>query len=1170
MTRIAIAGFGFMGRMHYGNWKRIRGAKVVAICDANLGQLKTVAGGNLAGADTSTDFTGVAVYDDYARMLAAGGFDAVDLTLPTPLHRDLSVAALKAGYHVLCEKPMALSTADCDAMLAAARRAKRTLLVAQCLRFWPEYVALRKLILSGKYGRVVAAEFHRSSNPPEAKGGHAWYLDAKQSGGCLLDLHIHDADMIQFLFGKPRGVAARTHRRADGVLDHAHLVYDYPDMVVSATASWSNAKTLGFEASFRVTLEKASVVFDPKRPEPYLVYPAAGKPFAPKVPKTGAYEAEQRYFVDLLAGRADASLLTARDARDAVALVERAARTQSARRGPARNSIVGRHLMRMAYIVVGIALCAGAVCAGRPKDFDFAAEAAKGNVRLVGGVYTNASEAARQVTGDADGLRFRFDPLQMAPGPRWCTVDVRGDLQPGDWLGSRVRLVMRRRPFRNVTRQMAVNFTDRDGETFQYLPSQVEQMPSENLLACTFEVRTAHNGCWGGGDRANKVPDPPLRFTSLNGHFASGGRYAEMTLVRFEVLPPVTPQARTVSYRAPVSVDTTYPGAAPFPAADELVFRLPSGTEGGMTLTLSANSKGSVGQGERLRFQGRAVGQEVRFATDLPYDGRYSFLSLTCGDVALRPVSAEGLFRRPAAEVPELDVETGNRLHLVRREKPGERAVVTVRNPAQREMSWKGALRFSDVFGREIRRPLDLTVPAGGTVRLDAPELPAKGLWFVDAEVTGPDGSTARKSTRFAVVDLHERTPVVEKPAFRFGIHYHGTYYLPDLVDPTIDALVAAGAKFTRTDYSFMFADIARPDGSRDWSKSDDLLKRLRDAGLALEIIVGGTPRWAVDPEVLKARAGLRRPGCLPSRPGLFRAFCRDFAARYGRQIDYYEIGNEWDLTSPDLLKPDEALRMQREAYEGVHAGFPAACVTPNGWAGASSRRLTSPKDNPGLIETFAEHPELYDAWALHCHGAFEDYVARIQDEFLPLRAKTGLGTRPWISGETAQTTFGGDEIRVARTVWAKTLYAWAWGARDYIWYNLRATGWLEGSEPGYGLMTASLHPRAGYASFAALTAIFQGLAFDARLVSRDNLHLFRYKGEKGAFRGVVLAGWDWDAETPRTVRIRTDAACAERSDYMGNRTPVPVVDGVVTFALGADPQALLLPGAARAEMLLE
>ena len=83
-----------MGRMHYGNWKRIPGAKVVAICDANLAQLNNVSGGNIAGADASTDFTGVAIYDDVGKMLAAGGFDVVDVTLPTPLHPDVTVAAL--------------------------------------------------------------------------------------------------------------------------------------------------------------------------------------------------------------------------------------------------------------------------------------------------------------------------------------------------------------------------------------------------------------------------------------------------------------------------------------------------------------------------------------------------------------------------------------------------------------------------------------------------------------------------------------------------------------------------------------------------------------------------------------------------------------------------------------------------------------------------------------------------------------------------------------------------------------------------------------------------------------------------------------------------------------------------------------------------------------------
>ena len=830
--------------------------------------------------------------------------------------------------------------------------------------------------------------------------------------------------------------------------------------------------------------------------------------------------------------------------------------------------------MKTAFALFCAVLVSCGVAAAEPRGFDFAVEAARGGVRLVGGVYTNAAARAGQIGTTKDGWRLHFDRAQMEARPNWCTVNVGGNLQHGDWLGRDVRLVMRRVPFRNVTKQMAVNFTDRDGETFQYLPREIRVDEIANEIVCTFRVSAAHNGCWGGDGKANKRPDLPLRFTSLTGHFVSPRGKGEMTLVRFEVAEPVSETARTVCHRMPISVDTTYPGAEPFPAADELVFRFAEAHTGSATLTLYANSTGSAKQGEALRFTGGMNGREIRFRTNLPYEGRYEFGELKFADMKVSPriVSAEGVFRQTAAEVMRLDVETGNRLHIVRAEKANERAVATVHNPAQKALRWTAELVFSDVFGKRLVVPFDREVAAGETVRVPAPELPAKGLWFIDAEVKGEDGSTARKSTRFAYIDLHERTPFTEKPKFRCGIHYHGTYYLPDLVDPTIDALVAAGAKFTRTDYSFMFSDVmSMPEAidnpaARQWAQADDLLKRMRAAGLSLEIIIGGTPGWAVDSARREATRGLRRQGCLPSRPGLFKTFCRAIAERYGTAIDYYEIGNEWDITPPGILTDEEALRMQREAYEGVHEGCPKACVTPNGWAYASSNRLSAEKHHPGMIETFAAHPELYDAWTLHCHGAFEKYVSQIQDEFLPLRAKTGLATRPWLSGETAQTSFGGDEILVARTVWAKMLYAWAWGARDYIWYNLRATGWLEGSEPGYGLITASLHPRAGYASFAAFTTIFQGLDFDARLLSEGNLHLFRFRGEKGDFRGLVLAGFDWEAETPRRMRLRTDAKRAEVSDYMGNRTEIPVVDGEVEFVLDANPKALLLAGATRAE----
>src|SRR5690606_26486370 len=96
--RIGIVGFGFMGRMHYGYWKKQRGVKVVALCDSNLAQFtEGVEGGNLEGADNSTDYGDAVIYDDFDRMIQEADLDAISLTLPTPLHLPLSLKALKAG-----------------------------------------------------------------------------------------------------------------------------------------------------------------------------------------------------------------------------------------------------------------------------------------------------------------------------------------------------------------------------------------------------------------------------------------------------------------------------------------------------------------------------------------------------------------------------------------------------------------------------------------------------------------------------------------------------------------------------------------------------------------------------------------------------------------------------------------------------------------------------------------------------------------------------------------------------------------------------------------------------------------------------------------------------------------------------------------------------------------
>ena len=324
MKRIAVVGFGFMGRTHYGAWKKCRGARVVAVCDANLAQLTAKVVGNIKGMARNDPLPkSVRIYDDFDKMMKTGGFDIVDITLPTVLHPKCTIAALKAGYHVLCEKPMALNLRDCNRMLAAARASGRQLLVAQCVRFFPENAYVRELVRSGRYGKVIAADFTRFIAPPKwSPKGADWFLDEKKSGGVLLDAHVHDADYILGTFGRPQTVLATFHRNVRGFVDHTTATYRYGDSLITSDSSFAAASSLLWDASGRVFFEKATVYFGPFYKKPLTVYPEGGKPFSPKLAKTTGYESEIRYFLSQVERGRPGNILTAADARDAIAILE--------------------------------------------------------------------------------------------------------------------------------------------------------------------------------------------------------------------------------------------------------------------------------------------------------------------------------------------------------------------------------------------------------------------------------------------------------------------------------------------------------------------------------------------------------------------------------------------------------------------------------------------------------------------------------------------------------------------------------------------------------------------------------------------------------------------------------------------------------------------------------
>jgi predicted dehydrogenase len=321
MIRVGIVGLGMMGRTHYEAYLRLPDAQVVAVADHNparaAGDLTGTAGNVLPGGLNRLPMDRIRGTTDPTELFAMPDVDVVDICVPTPAHAELAVAALRAGKHVICEKPLALSAADAKSVADAARRASGSFMPAMCMRFWPQWEWLKRAVEERRYGAVRSATFRRVASMP---GG--WYRDGEQSGGAILDLHIHDADFIYHLFGAPRAVFSRGYTKTSGRIDHVVTQYLYDQgPLVSAEGGFCFAGGFAFRMQYTVNFESATADFDLARPEQLLVY-HDGAAKAIECPAGYGYERELRYFFDCVANGRRPTRVTAADAVRAIEMVE--------------------------------------------------------------------------------------------------------------------------------------------------------------------------------------------------------------------------------------------------------------------------------------------------------------------------------------------------------------------------------------------------------------------------------------------------------------------------------------------------------------------------------------------------------------------------------------------------------------------------------------------------------------------------------------------------------------------------------------------------------------------------------------------------------------------------------------------------------------------------------
>jgi len=315
-----------MGATHIKAYLNIPGARLGAICDsARLpvnGDLSGIAGNIGGGKPLHLDMTRVKAYSKFDDLLADPAIDLVDICVPTPQHHPLCLAALQAGKHVVCEKPMARTSAQCRDIVAAAAKAKGFFMPAMVMRFWPEWAWLKNAIDKKTYGKVLAARFRRVSPPPAwSKAG---YLKGEESGGALLDLHIHDTDFVQYCFGRPRGVYSVGTTRFSGATDHVVTSYLVAGGIpITAEGSWLMTEGFGFKMEYTVNFEKATLDYDSGRgADAFKLYVDDQKTIVSPWANENGYEMELRHIIQCIQQGTAPTIVTAADGLSAVEICE--------------------------------------------------------------------------------------------------------------------------------------------------------------------------------------------------------------------------------------------------------------------------------------------------------------------------------------------------------------------------------------------------------------------------------------------------------------------------------------------------------------------------------------------------------------------------------------------------------------------------------------------------------------------------------------------------------------------------------------------------------------------------------------------------------------------------------------------------------------------------------
>ena len=251
MTRFAIVGCGRIAQRHAEHISNQ--GKLVAVCDILPG--KAIALGEKYAAKT---------FDSLDEMIGSGvAVDVVSVCSPNGLHAEHSIKALKAGFHVLCEKPMALSVSDCASMINAAERANKRLFIVKQNRFNPPVEAVKKLIDQEKLGKIYSIQLNCFWNRNEDYYKNSWKGTKDMDGGTLFTQFSHFIDLLYWFVGDVESVSARTgnfhHQGLIEFEDTGMVILKFLNGAIGTVNYTVNAYKRNMEGSLTIFAEKGTI-----------------------------------------------------------------------------------------------------------------------------------------------------------------------------------------------------------------------------------------------------------------------------------------------------------------------------------------------------------------------------------------------------------------------------------------------------------------------------------------------------------------------------------------------------------------------------------------------------------------------------------------------------------------------------------------------------------------------------------------------------------------------------------------------------------------------------------------------------------------------------------------------------------------------------------------------